>query len=105
MNVSWSSNNAEVEYSLSKAYFFREDLSVAPESQKLMLPNIPMIVRMKGYLCYISLTSPIYLSFVQSALASLRNSDFIIRSAVGSMLELLKQQVFGQLSVSDVRIS
>ena len=43
-NVSWLEGGAEVEYAPIKSYFFREDLSVGPESQKLTLLNIPMIV-------------------------------------------------------------
>ena len=43
-NVSWLENGAEVEYAPVKSFFFREDLSVGPESMKLTLLNIPMIV-------------------------------------------------------------
>ena len=43
-NVSWLESGTEVEYAPAKSYFFREDLSVGPESQKLTLLNIPMIV-------------------------------------------------------------
>ena len=43
-NVSWSDNGAEVEFAPAKTFFFREDLSAAPEDLKLTVLNIPMIV-------------------------------------------------------------
>jgi hypothetical protein len=44
-NVSWLDNGAEVEYAPAKTFYFREDLSVGPESTKITTLNIPMIVR------------------------------------------------------------
>lgn len=99
-NVSWLNNGAEVEYAPVKTYLFREDLSVGPENEKLVLPNIPMIASWNR-ISFIRLLIIKKVLF-QSALASLRYSDFFVRSALGSMLEILKQEPFGTLSVSDV---
>jgi len=82
-NVTWLDGGNKVEFGQKKTYHFQPDLSTAGEDTKLILPNLPML----------------------SALASvvhLPESEKIIRVALGSMLELLKQESFAELTVREI---
>ena len=45
VNVTWLDGGNKVEFGNKKTYHFRRDLSTADEDTRLILPNLPMIVR------------------------------------------------------------
>lgn len=80
VNVSWSSDDEEVNFGTKKTYMFRPDLSSGSEDDLMMLPNIPMI----------------------SALRSMKYSGHLVKVAFQSMLEILKQTIISPYKVKDV---
>ena len=45
VGVRWLSGSSEVEYAQRKNYFFRRDLSVGDEDVRVVMPNLPLVVR------------------------------------------------------------
>ena len=48
-NVTWLDGGNKVEFGQKKTYRFQPDLSTAGEDTKLILPNLPMLVRFSHF--------------------------------------------------------
>ena len=48
-NVTWLDGGNKVEFGQKKTYHFQPDLSTAGEDTKLILPNLPMLVRFSHF--------------------------------------------------------
>jgi len=81
VDVTWGEEGDSVKYRLKKVYKYRQDLSGnLRESDRLTLPNVPMF----------------------ASVNQMRNAGRLVQSALSSMLEILKQEVFNSTSVRDI---
>jgi len=80
VNVKWSQNGTRVSYQLKKTYNFRRDLSAGPETDRVTLPNVPMF----------------------ASISQMRWAGKLVQQALGSMLEILRQEVFNSTAVGDI---
>jgi len=81
VNVSWEGEGHRVKYRLKKVFRYRQDLSgELKESDRLTLPNVPMF----------------------ASVNQMKNAGRLVQSALSSMLEILKQEVFNSTSVRDI---
>jgi len=80
VNVKWSHNGSRVSYQIQKTYHFRRALSVGPESDMITLPNVPMF----------------------GSISQMKWAGKLVQQALGSMLEILRQEVFNSTSVRDI---
>ncbi|KAH8233171.1 hypothetical protein KR026_005042, partial [Drosophila bipectinata] len=75
-----SNDNGTLSYNLRKIYTFREDLSVGPEDDVVIVPNIPML----------------------SATSQSKHAARFLRLAMASIMDILKIKPFVQVSVGQL---
>jgi len=80
VGVSWGEDGTTVKYSIKKTFRFRRDLSIGGEDDLITLPNVPLFASMN----------------------QIRFAGKLVQQALGSMLGILKQEIFNSTTVRDI---